>query len=100
MNDYSIIFNSLTILVGAGSIIANICIASRTINTNKEIAQENAGKNRVVYETEQIDIGKDNKVANKQLNDMLNSGNYTVLSAFVDIGNTSQTRFILGKIKP
>ena len=61
----------LTILVGVGSIIANIWIA-----------KENAGKIRVIYGTEQMNISQDNKVLKEKLKSMLNSGNYTVLSAF------------------
>lgn len=100
MTDYSIIFNSLTILIGVGSILANIFIAHRTIKTNKEIAKENAGKNRVVYGTEQKDVGANDRMLKEELNSMLNSGNYTILSAFVNLGNTTQTRFVLGKINP
>ena len=98
MSGYSIIFNILAILVGLGSIIANILIAHRTIRTNKEIAKENAGKNRVVYSTEQKDVGANDRALKEELNQMLNSGNYTILSAFVNLGNTTQTRFVLGKI--
>ncbi len=90
----------VTVIVNILAILANIYISSRTINANRQINEENAGKNRVIYETDQMDISKENVVMNKKLSDMLGSGNYTILTAFVDMGNLSQTRFILGKIKP
>ena len=91
---------SLQNIIGILTVFANVGIAYKAISTNRQIVKENAGKNRVVYETEQMDISKDNKTLKERLKNMLNSGNYTVLSAFVDLGNTTQTRFILGKIKP
>lgn len=75
-------------------------ISKHTINTNRKLNEENAGKNRAIYETEQMNISPDNKTLKEKLNNMLNSGNYTILSAFVNSGNFSETRFILGKIKP
>jgi hypothetical protein len=90
----------LTVIVNILAILVNIYISNKTINANRKINEENAGKNRVIYETEQMDITKDNRILKEQLKTMLNSGNYTVLTAFVDLGNTTQTRFILGKIRP
>jgi len=96
---YGAIISALTILV-------NLFISIHTINTNRKlndentkINAENAGKNRVIHEIDQIDTSKRDP-AFKDLNDKLNSGDYTILSAFVNHGNTSQTRYVLGKIKP
>lgn len=89
----------VTVIVNISAILVNIYISNRTTNANRQINEENAGKNRVIYETEQMDISRDNKTLKEKLNGMLNSGNYTILTAFVDLGNTTQTRFILGKIK-
>ena len=90
----------VTVLVNILAIIVNSHISNKTINANRQINEENAGKNRVIYAMEQKDIGTGNEALKKEFNTMLNSGHYTVLSAFVDLGCTTQTRFILGKIKP
>lgn len=89
------------------SILATYEISKYTINANRKLNEENtkinaenAGKNRVIYETEQMNISQDNKMLKEKLSNMLNSGNYTILSAFVNLGNTTETRFILGKVKP
>ncbi len=92
----TIFFN---LLIGTVAII-NISISNKTIKANKELNKENIGKNRVIYATEQMDAGNNDKAMINKLNGMLNSGNYTVLSAFVNLGNTGQTRFVIGKIKP
>lgn len=76
------IFNISTILVGIGSIVANIYIA-----------RYNAGKNRKIYEIKTIstlDLGAINKE--------LNNGDYTILH--VGEGNHVGARsYVLGKIK-
>ena len=87
-------------LVSIISIIIGYLISKHTIDTNKKINIENAGKNRAIYSIEQMDIARDDRAFSELLNKMLSKGEYTILSAFVNIGNTTQTRYILGKIKP
>lgn len=100
MNTYSIIFSSLSILVGVGSIIANLCIASRTISTNKEIAKENAGKNRVIYSIEEVEIDASDSKRKIGLDKKLSSGDYTILTTYTFPGNQNLRVYSLGKIKP
>ena len=89
MNVYLIIFYSLTILVGLGSIIANIWIA-----------KENAGKNRVIYTIEEMPINSNPK-SQEELNKKLSSGNYTVLTVSTPSSTVAMMRiYSLGKIKP
>jgi len=86
MNTGIIAFNILTILIGIGSIIANIWIA-----------RYNIGKNRTIYDVEKIpdwDRGLARAIRPK-----LKSGEYTILNIFQDKGNTSNLICILGKIK-
>ncbi len=100
MDSYPLIFSSLTILVGIGSILANLIIASRTIYANKQIAKENAGKNRIIYSIEIKAATEGNDASKNKINEMLNTGNYTVLASYQNIGNRSETIYTLGKITP
>ena len=88
-----------TVLVSSGAIFINIRISNRTMRTNREIARENAGKNRVIYEVEEVIIGGNLEGNFKLLNEKLNSGKYTILNVSIDLGNTSQRIYSLGKIK-
>ena len=75
--------------------------AGRKLNAeNLKVNEENAGKNRIIYSVEQFDLARDSSSFDGVLNKLLNSGDYTILSAFVNPGNVSQTRYVLGKIKP
>ena len=85
MNGYAI----LTILVGVGSIIANIWIA-----------KENAGKNRVIYTVEEMSINSNPK-SQEDLNKKLSSENYTILAVSTPPSTMAMMRiYSLGKIKP
>lgn len=96
----AIVLGSLTIIVGIGSIIANLIIASRTIAANKQIAKDNAGKNRIIYGIAIERVEEGNETSKRAINDKLNTGNYTILSSFQDIGRYTQTVYTLGKIHP
>lgn len=75
--------------------------AGRKLNAeNLKINKENAGKNRVIYAVEQLDIEGNSKEFDEKLNKRLNDGNFTILAAFVNDENRRQTRYVLGKIKP
>jgi len=95
------IFIAATAIISAWYIARYQIQEGRKLNAeNLKINEENAGKNRVIYSTEQMNVSQDNKLANDKLKSLLNSGNYTILSAFVNSGNTTETRYVLGKIKP
>lgn len=87
-------------LIALGIAIYQIHEGRRLNAENLKTNKENAGKNRVIYAVEQLDIARDSRAFDETLNKMLNSGNFTILAAFVNAGNTSQTRYVLGKIKP
>ena len=84
----TVIFNVLAIIIGIITIIVNI-----------RIAKYNAGKNRIIYETEEMPVHKDRKDAFKELNDKLNTQKYTVLTVYQDKSNFSISRYVLCKIK-
>jgi hypothetical protein len=95
--------DSVTVIA---NILVTLCVAyyqireGRKLNAeNRKTNEENAGKNRVIYSVEQMDIARDSKDFDTTLNKKLSSGDYTILAAVVDRGNTSQTRYVLGKIK-
>lgn len=97
----------INFVVSLLSILATLEISKHTINSNRKLNEENikinaenAGKNRVIYATEQMDVGNNDRAIGLILNAKLGSGEYTILSAFVNLGNTSQTRYVLGRIKP
>lgn len=73
------VFNILTIFVGVVSIIVNIWIA-----------KYNVGKNRVIYEIIQVN--------SNDVNQKLNSGDYTIL--YVGRDNWDKTIYTLGKVNP
>lgn len=79
-----------TIIIGIGSIIANIWIT-----------RYNMGKNRLIYDIERIISSGDhkNREEEEKIRPKLKSGEYTVLNIFQDAGNSRNTVYILGKIK-
>lgn len=84
----TIIFNTLTILVGIGSIIVNIWMT-----------RYNVGKNRIIYDVEEIMVDKTKSNCFENLNKKLNVGEYTVLNTYQDKGDSQTRIFVLGKIK-
>ena len=94
-----ILINALVSLV---SIFIGYRISRYTINTNRDLNQENqrisaenAGKNRIIYEIERLasPSGMDS------IREKLGTGNYTVLNSFSDPGNWGSVIVILGKIR-
>jgi len=98
-NIIGIITVCINLLIGGGAIITNIIIASRTIKANKEIAKENAGKNRVIYSIEEVEIDATSPKSKIGLNEKLNSGNYAILTTYTFHGNHNIRIYSLGKIK-
>lgn len=99
-NIIGIITVCINLLIGAGAIITNIIISSRTIRANKDINRENAGKNRIIYGIEIQTITEGDTKSIKRINEMLNSGNYTILSSFQNMSNYSERVYTLGKVSP
>ena len=97
---YQIIIAIVTLFSAWGIAHYQICEGRKLNTENLKTNERNAGKNRAIYAIEQMDIARDDRSFNDNLNKMLNSGDYTILTAFVNAGNTTQTRYILGKIKP
>jgi len=80
-------FNILTIFIGIGSIIANIYIA-----------RYNVGKNRTIYDVEEIMV---ERKATVKLKDKLNTGEFTILTSYPNPsdGYKKSSIYVLGKIK-
>ena len=79
--NYQILIDTLTMVIGLLSIVANIWIT-----------RYNAGKNRKIYEALSIDTGSIESVNSK-----LKHGDYTIL--YVGAGEQiSNTRYILGRV--
>lgn len=74
------IFNILTIFIGLATIIANICIA-----------RYNAGKNRKIYEIENLNNTAD-------VNKRLENGDYTILYVGADFKLVDKVTYILGRV--
>ena len=87
-----------TIIIGIITVLANIGITAWSIKTNRQIEQENAGKNRIVYSMEEVMISPNSKSSLDKLNEKLNSGNYTVMNVIQNSSNTSQRIYTLCKI--
>ena len=78
----------LTLLLNLVAIIVNIFIAIYNI-----------GKNRIIYEVEEVGISKDDSNSMLELNKKLSSGKYTILNTQQDMGNTRMYKYVLGRIK-
>ena len=61
---------------------------------NLKVNEQNAGKNRIIYEVEVMHAG------DKDLKTKLDSGKYTILTAYANPGSWSNTVVVLGKINP
>ncbi len=86
MNDVTITFNILTILIGIATIIANIWIA-----------RYNAGKNRKIYEIKSLFTGDGSNL--DDINKELSNKDYAILHIGQDFSNTRRIRYILGRVK-
>lgn len=75
------LFNILTIFIGLTTIITNICIA-----------RYNAGKNRTIYEIENLSNISD-------VNKKLVSGDYAVLYVGADFKLIDKVVYILGRVR-
>lgn len=64
-------------------------IAAWSIITNRQIEQENAGKNRIIHSIEEIIISPESNSSLDRLNEKLNSGNYTVMNIIQNSSKTS-----------
>jgi hypothetical protein len=87
------------IIIGVLSVMANIVITIWSIKTNRQIEVENAGKNRIIYAMEEVNIDKSRGNPFAELNTKLNSGNYTVMNILQDLSNTSKRIYTLAKIR-
>ena len=76
----------IAIFVGIGTVIANYLIA-----------HYNVGKNRIIYEIEEIRVQSHSDF--KTLNDKLNIGKHTLLNTYQDVRNYANTIYVLGKVK-
>ena len=90
-------------IIGILTVIANAFIAAWSIKTNRQIAQENAGKNRAIYGVERInfrdDITAHREEDSKLIRNKLNSGKYTILHFLPHPNDVVNSIIILGKIK-
>lgn len=82
------------------SILATYEISKKTISENHKINEENAGKNRIIFASEEVFINTLNKDSFKALNEKLSTGNYAILNVLQDSHNSINRLFTLGKIKP
>ena len=76
-----------------------VIISVLSIVVNFIIYKLNAGKNRVIYEIEEITVRTDIRDGFKAVNEKLNTGQYTILSTYKEIGETPNRLYCLGKIK-
>jgi len=85
-------------IISAITIIVNGLISYNTIRINRDIQRENAGKNRIIYNTEEysVDAGRNNAELDKKLS----SGNYTILNVSVNPSVWSGRIITIGKINP
>ena len=81
------IVSVLTMVVGVGSIIANIWIAIY-----------NVGKNRTIYEIEEVVVSAPMR-GTQEINKKLSRGEYTVLDIHEDTADICSKIYILGKTK-
>ena len=84
------------------TLISAWCIAmyqmqeGRKLNTeNLKVNEENAGKNRTIYD---IEVMSSNDISNLKIK--LSSGDYTILNAFAHPSSGEKTVIVIGKIKP
>lgn len=81
--------------IGVVTVIVNILIALGNII----VLKINVGKNRTIYESEEITVNILEKKNFKPLNEKLSSGNYTILNVMQE-SNPLVEHFIIGKINP
>jgi len=91
----------INLIISLVSILATLEISKHTTNTNRKLNEdniktnaENAGKNRIIYGVEVLNSGDI-----KNIQEKLDSGNYTVLNAYANPSSWGNTIIILGKIK-
>lgn len=78
-------------------IVANIVIGLLTILANIYITNVNAGKNRKIYEIKKAYTGEGK--SEKDINEELGRGDYSILFVGQDFSNTRRINYILGRVK-
>ena len=93
----------INILLSMATILTAYNISKHTIDANRKINEENikvnaenAGKNRIIYEVEQIETPS----GKETLKEKLATGNYAVLNSFSNPSCWSSVIVVLGKIHP
>ena len=86
-------------IIGIISVAANIGVAWWSIWTNRKIELENAGKNRTIYQIEEVKVNTGSATGFNNLNEKLNSGKYTVMNVIQDSGGCNNRIYTWGKIK-
>ena len=69
-----------------------------TVIINGVFTYFNVGKNRTIYEVEELINDTSTKNSIKKLNDKLNTKKYTILSVHQDFGNFTKRIYVLGRI--
>lgn len=77
--------------------ITTLIIGLLSIATNIFITFYNAGRNRKIYEIKPLFTGEGH--TEKEINEVLDRGDYTILYVGQDLSNTRRFKYILGRVK-